>query len=130
VILDSSAVVAVLRREPSHDRLLDRIAADTRPGIGAPTLVETAIVLTARVGDAARTLLARFLQEAEVAVLPFDGEHWPVALDAFERYGKGRDRAGLNLGDCLTYATARLAQEPLLTLGNDFARTDLELVEP
>jgi ribonuclease VapC len=130
VILDSSAVVAVLRREPSHDRLLDRIAADTRPGIGAPTLVETAIVLTARVGDAARTLLARFLQEAEVAVLPFDGEHWPVALDAFERYGKGRDRAGLNLGDCLTYATARLAQEPLLALGNDFARTDLELVEP
>jgi ribonuclease VapC len=130
VILDSSAVVAVLRREPSHDRLLDRIAADTRPGIGAPTLVETAIVLTARVGDAARTLLARFLQEAEVAVLPFDGEHWPVALDAFERYGKGRDRAGLNLGNCLTYATARLAQEPLLALGNDFARTDLELVEP
>lgn len=129
MILDSSAVVAVLRRERGHDLLLDRIAADGRPGIGAPTLVETAVVLAARTGYAARTLLARFLQEAEVAVLPFEDEHWPVALDAFERYGKGRDRAGLNLGDCLTYAIAWLAQEPLLALGDDFAQTDLELVE-
>jgi ribonuclease VapC len=129
VILDSSAVVAVLRREPGHEVVLGRIAADARPGIGTPTLVETAIVLTARTGAAARTFLARFLHEAEVAVLPFEDEHWSVALDAFERYGKGRHHAGLNLGDCLTYATARLAQEPLLALGDDFAQTDLELVE-
>lgn len=129
MILDSSAVVAVLRREPGHESLFDRIAADTGPGIGAPTLVETAMVLTARTGATARTLLARFLYEAEIAVLPFEDEHWQVALDAFERYGKGRHPASLNLGDCLTYATARLAQEPLLALGGDFAQTDLELVE-
>jgi ribonuclease VapC len=128
VILDSSAVMAVLREEPGHDVLLDRIAADARPGIGAPTLVETAIVLTARLGATARTALARFLQEAEAAVLPFEDDHWPVALDAFERFGKGRHPAGLNLGDCLTYATARLAQEPLLAVGGDFAQTDLEVV--
>ena len=128
MILDSSAVMAVLREEPGHDVLLDRIAADARPGIGAPTLVETAIVLTARLGATARTALARFLQEAEAAVLPFEDDHWPVALDAFERFGKGRHPAGLNLGDCLTYATARLAQEPLLAVGGDFAQTDLEVV--
>lgn len=130
MILDSSAVVAVLREEPGHDVLLDRIAADARPGIGAPTLVETAIILTAGLGAAARTALARFVQEADVAVLPFEAEHWLVALDAFERFGKGRHSAGLNFGDCLTYATARLAQEPLLALGDDFTRTDLELVQP
>lgn len=128
MILDSSAVVALVRREPGYEELARLIASERTPGIGAPTLLEASMVLTRRLGILARTVLGRFLQEADAVVLPFEAEHWPIALDAFERFGKGRHAAALNLGDCLTYATARLAQEPLLALGGDFVQTDLELV--
>jgi ribonuclease VapC len=67
-------------------------------------------------------------QESGLVVVPFGEDHWGAAVDAFLCYGKGRHPAGLNVGDCLTYAVARLAGEPLLCLGDDFARTDLELV--
>jgi len=63
-----------------------------------------------------------------VIVIPFGTDHWTAAHDAFLRFGKGRHPARLNLGDCMTYATAKLAGEPLLCLGNDFAQTDLPLV--
>ena len=68
------------------------------------------------------------LKQWSVVVIPFGPEHWPVAVEAFARYGKGRHPARLNLGDCLTYAVAKLAGEPLLCVGGDFARTDLPLV--
>ncbi len=127
MILDSSAVVSVLLREPGFEAVSDEVGRESPLGIGAPTLAETGIVLRAKLGVGGRTLLARFLDEADIAVVPFGEEHWPVAVDAFARFGKGRHPAGLNLGDCLTYATARLADEPLLCLGDDFARTDLTL---
>lgn len=129
MIVDSSAIVAILLREPGHEALLEALSRSPGAGIGAPTLGETGIVLGARLGLGGRTLLARFVQEAAVVIVPFDEEHWPLAVDAFLRFGKGRHPAGLNFGDCLTYATARLAREPLLCLGDDFSRTDLELVE-
>lgn len=66
--------------------------------------------------------------EAEVEVLPFETEHWGAALEAFERFGKGRHPAALNFGDCLAYATARVRRQPLLCDGDDFSRTDLEIV--
>jgi ribonuclease VapC len=128
VILDSSALVAIIRREPGHDALLACLASGSAAGVGAPTLAETGIVLTARIGVLGRTLLARLVQDAELVIVPFSGAHWTVAVDAFDRFGKGRHPAALNFGDCLTYATARLAGQPLLCVGNDFARTDLELV--
>jgi ribonuclease VapC len=93
--------------------------------VGAPTLAETGIVLAARMGLLARTLLARFVDEAELIVVPFDDEHWQVATDAFLRFGKGLHTAALNFGDCMTYAVARIAGEPLLYVGNDFAKTDI-----
>lgn len=126
--LDSSAVVAVLLGQPGHEPLLDRLAEADAPLIGAPTLVETSIVLTARLGVVGRTLLARFLQENGMQVAAFTAEHWAVAADAWSRYGKGRHPAALNFGDCLTYATARLAGRPLLCVGDDFPRTDLPVV--
>lgn len=125
MILDTSAVVAILLREPGHERLLERLGAETGVAIGGPTLAETGIVLTARLGIPGLTLLARFVQEAELVVVPFSDEHWPVAVEAFRRFGKGRHPAALNFGDCLTYATARLADEELLSLGDDFGKTDL-----
>jgi ribonuclease VapC len=127
VIVDSSALVAVLLREPGHAPLLDRLGSEAAAGVGAPTLAETGIVLAARLGMSGRTLLARFVQESDLVVVPLEEAHWGVAVEAFLRFGKGRHPARLNYGDCLTYAVARLADEPLLCVGDDFAQTDLAL---
>lgn len=128
MILDSSAIVAVLCKEDGHERLQERIAQASEIRVGASTVIETGIVLVARMGVHGKTLLARFLQEGEVEVVPTTQEHWWVAVDAYERFGKRRHRAGLNFGNCLTYATASVAGEPLLYLGDDFPETDLMLV--
>jgi ribonuclease VapC len=128
LIVDSSAIVAVLLRQPGHDPVLEQLARATAPAAGAPTLAETGVVLAARLGVAGKTLLARFVQESGLVVVPFGEDHWLAAVDAFLRYGNGRHPASLNFGDCMTYAVARLAGEPLLCLGDDFAQTDLPLV--
>ena len=75
-----------------------------------------------------RPLWARFLQESRVDVLPFDDTHVDIALEAFSRFGMGRHPAALDFGDCCSYATATVAREPLLCIGDDFPQTDLELV--
>ena len=77
---------------------------------------------------AGRTLLVRFCDELAIEVIPFTSEHWPLALDAFQRFGKGRHKAALNFGDCLTYAIAHHATRPLLCLGDDFPQTDLDVI--
>jgi ribonuclease VapC len=130
LILDSSAIVAVLLKEPGYEPLLQCLVENPEPGVGAPTMVETGIVLSARLGERGQTLLGRFAQASELVILSCDAEHWTIAVQAFLRFGKGRHAAALNFGDCLTYATARLADEPLLCLGGDFAKTDLPLVDP
>ncbi len=129
MIVDSSAVLAVLFRESHADAVVAELEAAQRAGIGAPTAVEAGIVLTARLGVTGRSLLARFLAEASIDVLPLSAEHWPHAVDAYVRFGKGRHPAGLNFGDCLTYAVARHARQPLLCVGQDFPQTDLEIVD-
>lgn len=128
MIIDTSAVVAILREESASEALLEHIDEAAMVGIGAPTLVESGIVLLARIGVVGRTLLARFLQEGGVDVLPFTEQHWSLAVGAFSRFGKGRHPAALNFGDCLTYATSRVADQPLLCVGDDFSHTDLSLV--
>ena len=127
MILDTSAVVAIIRQEPGFERLVRHMAAASVNAIGAPTLAESAIVLTARFGADARGLLATFLRDFDIEVIPFGEDHWQEALTAFDRFGKGRHPADLNYGDCLTFATARVAQQPLLAVGNDFPLTDLSL---
>jgi ribonuclease VapC len=127
VIVHSSAVIAILLRQAGYEPLLDRLVNAVRAGIGTPTLVEAGVVLAARLGIPGKTLLARFAQEGNLVIIPFTVDHWPIAVDAFVRFGKGRHPAALNFGDCLTYAVSRLAGEPLLCLGDDFARTDLPL---
>jgi ribonuclease VapC len=126
VILDSSAVVAVAMREPGYERLLGAIASAGSLAIGTPTLVETAIVLSARLARDARGLVSRLLFEADVVVAPFTDAHFGTAVEAWLRFGRGRHPAALNFGDCLAYATARVAGEPLLFTGTDLARTDIE----
>jgi ribonuclease VapC len=88
-------------------------------------LVETGLVLSAKLGERSRSVLPRLLQEARLTVIPFAEEHWRIAVDAYRRFGRGRHAAGLNFGDCLTYAVAQLAGQPLLFVGDDFSKTDL-----
>jgi ribonuclease VapC len=128
MIIDSSAILAVIGREPGYERILHQLAASLRTRIGAPTRLEAGIVLTARFGPRGKTALARFLQENSIETVGFDEAHASVALDAFSRFGKGRHPAALNFGDCCTYATASVAGEPLLCIGDDFVKTDLPLV--
>jgi ribonuclease VapC len=128
VIIDSSAILAVIGKEPGYDRIVHELAASVRSAIGAPTRLEAGIVLTARFGPVGKTALARFLQENAIETVAFDERHAATALDAYSRYGKGRHPAALNFGDCCTYAVASIAGEPLLCVGDDFARTDLQLV--
>ncbi|HYJ20650.1 MAG TPA: type II toxin-antitoxin system VapC family toxin [Solirubrobacterales bacterium] len=127
MILDSSAIVSVIEEEDGAADLAAALARARSVAVGAPTLFETAIVLIAREGKAGRRSLVRFLEDNEVAAISFGARHWAVAAEAFIRFGKGRHPARLNYGDCMTYATARLADDPLLCVGNDFARTDLQL---
>jgi ribonuclease VapC len=127
VIVDSSALVAILLKEPGFEVPLEKLLAARVAGIGAPTLAEAGIVLTARGGPTVQRLLLHFVREAGLAVVPFGEAHSRAAVEAFVRFGKGRHAAALNFGDCMTYATARIAGQPLLCLGRDFTRTDLEI---
>lgn len=124
MILDTSSIVAILLQEPGFEDLLQTII-DGDAAVGTATLTETAIVLSARLRRDARPVLSRFLAEASIAVVPFGEAHYSAATDAWLRFGKGRHPASLNFGDCLSYAVARLADEPLLFVGDDFARTDI-----
>ena len=123
--LDSSAVVAILFGEFGHLGLVDRILEADVARIGAPTLTETAIVVTARRKAPMRRELTRLLRELDITPVPFTGEHHEAAWRAFERYGRGRHKAGLNFGDCLSYAVASLAGDTLLFVGDDFRYTDI-----
>jgi ribonuclease VapC len=125
LILDSSAIVSVIEEEDGHLDLVEILAAAPSVAVGAPTLFETAIVLIAREGPAGRATLLHFLGENEIASIPFGDQHWTIAVEAFIRYGKGRHPARLNYGDCMTYASAKVADAPLLFIGEDFVETDL-----
>jgi len=126
VIVDTSALVAIVVEEPGAHELIAKLANAPRAGIGTPTLAELGLVLAARLGMDPHTLVLRLLDELAIVEISFGPDHWREAVQAFMRYGRGRHPARLNFGDCLTYAVARLAQEPLLYTGEDFAATDLE----
>ena len=125
MIVDSSALVAIVLREPGWEQIVAKLAAEETCAVGAPTLAETGLVLTVKMGKKAQMVLSRFLQESGLVIIPFAEEHWRIAVEAYARFGRGRHAAALNFGDCLTYAFARLAEQPLLFVGADFAKTDL-----
>ena len=127
MILDSSALIAIVLQEHAAERLLQRMRDASYLAIGAATLLETGIVLSARLHDDARGLLARVLQESGITVVDVTEAHFGVAMDAWLRYGKGRHPAALNFGDCLSYAIAVVAGAPLLCVGDDFPQTDCVL---
>jgi len=110
--------------EPDTQRLLTQMRDASHLAIGAATLLDTGIVLSARLNLDARGLLARLLQESGIEVLPVTDAHVGVAMEAWLRFGRGRHPAALNFGDCLSYAMAVVSGEPLLCIGNDFRQTD------
>lgn len=127
MIAGSSAVVAVVFREPGFADLLGKISGSASCAIAAPNLVEAAIVASARLGRDARPLLARLPGEAGIVTLPFTDARFGTAVGAWLRYRKGRHAAALNFGDGIAYAVARRTGRPLLCVGDDFRRTDVAL---
>lgn len=139
MVVDSSAVVSIFLRRPGCERLIDVLSGSERAGIGAPTLVEAGVELGRATGRDLHGLLARFVQEFDLTVIPFSDAHSRTAEEAFRRFGAGgevasraresrKEPAGLDFGGCLAYATARLARQPLLADDERFGRTDLELI--
>jgi ribonuclease VapC len=126
MVLDSSALLAILLGEPGHEALRERLIASESVMIGAPTVVETAMVLASRLRADPIAPLDRVLRELGVVVVPFSESHAETAVMAYLAFGKGRHSAGLNLGDCLSYAVAKNSGEPLLFVGNDFPQTDIQ----
>jgi ribonuclease VapC len=132
LILDSSAVVAILCREPGYEDLLEKIALARTVAIGAPTVAETQMVVEIKLGGRRRqdgaALVDQFLAEIQALVIPFTRNHISIFFEAFQRYGKGRHPARLNMGDCFTYAVAKAAGMQVLYVGEDFGQTDIEPV--
>lgn len=128
MVIDTSAIVAIFFNEPDAASFRDRIANDPIRLISAATLLEAAMVVEGRYGDAGGAELDLWLHKAEVEVVSVSAEHADQARRAWRRYGKGRHPAGLNYGDCFSYALATLSGEPLLFKGEDFTRTDIRAV--
>ena len=125
MVIDSSAILAILQNEPERRRFNALIVAAERCSLSAATFVELSIVLQARFGSEGHAGLELFLRTAQVEIVSFNREQGELARKAFALFGKGRHRAGLNLGDCFSYALARFLDEPLLFKGDDFLYTDL-----
>jgi len=126
MILDTSAVIAVLQNEESAPRLVGALENAPVKRMSAATLVEAGIILQARYGDHGERELDLFVQRAHVEIIPVSEEHAEYARSAYRRFGRGRHAAGLNFGDCFAYALARALDEPLLFVGDEFARTDVQ----
>lgn len=125
MIIDTSAMVAILRDEPDRADLIRQIEAEPDRRMSAVSVLETAMVLEGRSGADAGLDLDLFLERAGVEIVAFTAEQLRIARMAFRRYGKGRHPAGLNFGDCVSYALATSLGEPLLFKGQDFAQTDV-----
>ena len=126
MIVDASAVLAVLFDEPDADRYARAIAEAPRRRLSPAGFLEVAIVLESRAGPEAADELDRFLDRAAIEIAPVIPEHAQAARRAWRRFGKGNHPAGLNFGDCFAYALTETADEPLLFKGRDFTLTDIE----
>ncbi|MFO7846003.1 MAG: type II toxin-antitoxin system VapC family toxin [Balneolaceae bacterium] len=126
MVLDTSAVIAILQDEPEAPRFISMIEKASVLRISAATLIETGIVMHARYGDAGDIEVDQFIQHLKVTVTPVTLDQAEIAREAYREYGKGNHPAGLNYGDCFSYALAISTQEELLFKGEDFAKTDIK----
>jgi ribonuclease VapC len=128
MVLDTSALLAIMFDEPDAAAFRRAIETDPVRLLSAASLVETGIVIEARVGEAGGRELDLLLQKAAVEVIPVDVVQADLARHAFRQFGRGRHLAGLNYGDCFAYALSQSAGEPLLFKGDDFSKTDVMVV--
>lgn len=128
MVIDTSALVAILSLEPEAARLAQAIEADPTRLISAATLLEVGIVMEARLGAAGGKELDLLVAKAGVVIEPLTADQASTAREAWRRFGKGRHAAALNFGDCCSYALARATGEPLLFKGTDFTNTDIAAV--
>jgi ribonuclease VapC len=129
MVLDTSALLAILLAEPESQAMVRAVAEDERRLVGAPTLVEASAVMLAKKGGAGEVALDALLERLGVEVVPMSVGAARLARLAYARFGKGvGDPAVLNYGDCLSYGVAMAEREPLLFKGDDFAHTDVAVV--
>ncbi len=130
MVIDTSALLAILQDEPERRRFNERIEAAPVRRISTATFVEASIVIEARFGPPGLLALDRLLEAADIQLVEVDAAQARVARTGFSRYGKGRHPAGLNFGDCFAYALARVRAEPLLFKGINVGQTDVEAAIP
>jgi ribonuclease VapC len=130
MVVDSSALAAVLFGEEDRTRYMEALSASGRKIISAVNWLEIAMVAEARKGDPGSKALAGLMAVSGLEVIAFDVGQAEIAMDAYRRFGKGRHKAGLNMGDCAAYALAKLTNLPLLFKGGDFPKTDIAEAEP
>lgn len=126
MVIDSSAIAAIAFDEPEAAEFERRIASDSIRLISAATVLEAAMVIETRLGEAGGRELDLWLRRAGVEIVAIDAQQIDLARRAWRRFGKGRHPAGLNFGDCFSYALAATRQEPLLFKGRDFSQTDIQ----
>ena len=126
MVVDSSALMAILRGEPEEPAFRQAIRTAANRLMAAPTRVEAAMVALGRGGEPGLEQMQALIERLDLEVVPFSDEQATLAIEAFRRFGKGRHPGGLNLGDCFSYALAKATSEPLLFKGDDFVRTDVK----
>ena len=129
MVIDTSALLAVLLSESEKDAFLSAILDDPVRLVSTGSMLEASIVLAARGGEDNVHDLDRFVRDVEIEIVAFDHLHLALARTAWRRFGKGNHKAGLNFGDCMAYALAKSRDEPLLFKGDDFSHTDVERVQ-
>ncbi len=127
MVIDTSAIIAILAGEPEAEVLTKVIAEAPEIMMSSFSVLEAGIVIEARKGDAGGRELDLFLQRARVRVVPLDSEQASVARSAWRKFGRGRHPAGLNIGDCCAYALAKVSGAPILFKGDDFGKTDIHV---
>lgn len=125
MIIDSSALLAILKGEPERDRMTAAILKADGRSASAPTILETSIVIEGQTGERGRTDLDELLNELDIFIEPFTKAQLDLARQAYRQFGKGHHPARLNFGDCIVYSLAKETGEPLLFKGDDFAQTDI-----
>jgi ribonuclease VapC len=128
MVIDSSAIVAVLLNEADAARITEAIEAGSPRLLSAANFLESSIVIESQKGEAGGRELDLLIYRAAIEVVAVDQDQAEIARMAWRRFGKGRHPAGLNYGDCFAYALAKARRLPLLYQGNDFSRTDVEAV--